>query len=279
MSRGRRADLAEPLARTLEAAGKQLLLVVTGAGVSAPSGIPTFRGDDEDAIWKRDPIEMATRRFFEADPVSHWRWYHARFEAVLGARPNPAHFALAALERWQIARGGEFLLVTQNIDTLHEDAGSEELIKVHGSAARVRCARTGCRFGAPEGSLARDDVDFDPFARGPAHETLPRCPACHYLLRPHVLLFDEYYHEHRDYQFSRVENSVERMRVVLFVGTSFSVGVTELVLRGALLRGVPAYSVDPRASGNIPARELTAQAELLLPEVCRQLGIPDEALG
>src|SRR4051812_32998470 len=99
-------------------AERGILLVLTGAGVSLASGIPTFRGSDPNAIWKRDVAEMGTQRYFQRDPVGSWTWYAKRFEGALGARPNPAHLALAALERWQVGRGGDYLLVAQNIDTL-----------------------------------------------------------------------------------------------------------------------------------------------------------------
>src|SRR5205085_178122 len=118
-------------------------------------GIPTFRGEDPGAIWKRDVTELGTRRYFEEDPVGSWRWYRSRFASLGGARPNPAHLALAALERWQ-AEQGQFLLVTQNIDGLHRAAGSTRLVEVHGRADRVRCSSDGCEHAAPEGSLPRD---------------------------------------------------------------------------------------------------------------------------
>lgn len=267
---------AEALADALRGAGRGLVVAVTGAGVSAGSGLPTFRSGP-DAIWRRDDLETGTEAFFRSQPVEHWRWYLERFAGILDAEPNPAHRALAALERWQAARGGRFLLVTQNIDLLHERAGSTELLKVHGTADRFRCAREGCRLGAPAGSLPRDEVDVGPFVRAPSPETLPRCPECGDLLRAHALFFDEYYDGHADYGFARVRRAFEEMSLALFAGTSFSVGVTELALRSALFQRVPAYSVDPAgAASDHPLaptlHTLEAPAEELLPEVCRLLG-------
>ncbi|MCB1056251.1 MAG: RNA polymerase subunit sigma [Acidobacteria bacterium] len=267
------------LSEALEAAGSGLVLVITGAGVSVASGIPTFRGDDPDAIWKRDVTELGTYRYFRQDPVGSWSWYLSRFETVLTARPNAAHEALAGLERWQLARGGDFLLVTQNIDTLHEDAGSKRLVKVHGSADRVRCARDGCRYGAPSGSLPRSEIDLDAFLRDPSAANLPRCPECGDVLRQHVLWFDEYYQGHTDYQFGRVGEALERMALLLFVGTSFSVGVTEMALRSAMLWKTPTFSVDP--SSTLASSRLTSLAvrsEELLPAVCQRLGAPTRGL-
>jgi NAD-dependent deacetylase len=262
-------DAGAPLVEALHDLGEGGLLVVTGAGVSVASGIPTFRGNDPGAIWKRDVTELATRRFFEEDPVGSWRWYTERFDRVVDARPNAAHRAIAGLERWRARRGGPFLLVTQNVDTLHEQAGSTALVKVHGSADRVRCSRIGCVHGAPRGSLPRAAHDLAAFRREPSIEHLPRCPACGSLLRQHVLWFDECYDEHADYQLGRVIAAAERAAVVLFVGTSFSVGITDLLLDLAWSRGARAFAVDP-ASAPRPTpgvRFLSATAETLLPAI------------
>jgi NAD-dependent deacetylase len=265
-------DAADTLAEALRAARGGLVLAVTGAGVSAASGLPTFRSGP-DAIWRRDDLEIGTEAFFRARPVEHWRWYLDRFAGILDASPNAAHHALAALERWQAARGGRFLLVTQNIDVLHERAGSRALIKVHGSADRLRCSRDGCPLGAPYGSLPREEADLARFVREPSPATLPRCPECGSPLRAHALFFDELYDGHADYGFERVRTAFEAMALALFVGTSFSVGVTELALRAARFGKVPAFSVDPSGTAaSYPwVRELPVPAEELLPAVCRRL--------
>jgi len=244
------------------------LVVVTGAGVSVASGIATFRGSDPDAVWKRDITELGTVRFFRQHPVASWRWYLDRFAQVTHARPNPAHQALAALERWHGARGGRFLLVTQNIDTLHRQAGSERLIEVHGRADRVRCAREGCRNGAPRGSLPRDAVAIEPFLDQPSGKTLPTCPACGELLRQHVLWFDEYYTSHQDYGWSSVEEAARDADLVLFVGTSFAVGVTAMFLQQGARRQIPMLSIDPTSTPppHAAVEALRAGAEHLLPD-------------
>lgn len=269
---------ARLVAEVLRKADRGLILVVTGAGVSAASGLPLFRGTDPDAIWNRDVTEIGTVRYFERDPVGWWQWFLRSFAGLLEARPNPAHRALAALERWQTDRGGDFLLVTQNVDTLHEQAGSRRLIKVHGTADRVRCSRHGCRLGAPDGSFPAAEADFSRFEETPDKRHLPRCPECGALVRAHALLFDEYYDEHVDYGFGEVQRALERMALALFVGTSFSVGVTAMVLREALGWRLPVISVDPGAAAP-PVRGIVAvrePAETLLPEVCRELGVSPE---
>src|ERR1044072_1968045 len=239
------AETAEPLLAALRGLGSSGLLVVTGAGVSVASGIPTFRGNDPGAIWKRDVTELGTRRYFESDPVGSWRWYLERFDRVADARPNAAHHAIVELERWQPARDAPFLLVTQNVDTLHEQAGSTAMVKVHGSADRVRCSREGCALGAPRGSLPRSSVDLAAFRPEPALVPLPRCPSCGALLRQHVLWFDETYDQHADYQIERVIAAAEEAEVVLFAGTSFSVGITDLLLHTPGRNGAGASAIDP----------------------------------
>ena len=256
-----------------------LILVVTGAGVSLASGIPTFRGNDPDAVWHNDVFKLGTIEYFRRHPAASWQWYLSRFEAALAARPNPAHFALAALERWQKERGGRFLLVTQNVDVLHEHAGSRELVKVHGSLDRVRCSRVGCDLGAPSGTLARSAVDLETFQANPVPHLLPHCPACGALVRQHVLWFDEYYEDHRDYQYPRVLQSSYDASMVVFVGTSFAVGVTDMVMEAALERDVPVFSVDPAGLRPHPrVHVVAAPAEEALVEVCHQLGAPVQHL-
>ncbi len=267
-------EQSHALATALEALGEGHLAVVTGAGVSLASGIPTFRGTDPEAVWQRELTELATNEYFQRDPVGSWQWYQRNFDHVLAREPNDAHRALASLERWHGGRGGRFVLVTQNVDPLHERAGSKALVKVHGSADRVRCVRRGCVHGAPHGSLERAAIDFGAFERAPSRATLPTCPACGALLRQHVLWFDEFYDEHGDYQWARVLEAAASMRLALFVGTSFAVGVTELFLRRGLDAGVPMFAIDPGAAAppHPAVHLLRAPAEMLLPAVCTILG-------
>lgn len=261
----------ERLSRHLREVDQGLLLVITGAGVSAASGLATFRGPEPEAVWSRDVVEMATREYFEHHPVDWWRWFLNRFEGILEVEPNAGHRALADLESWHRDRGGDFLLITQNIDTLHEQAGTEALVKVHGSADRVRCTRHGCRLGAPSGSLPVDRIDLETLRRDPRTEHLPRCPECGSLLRAHALLFDEYYHGHEDYGWDRAQRALGRAHTLLFVGTSFAVGVTELALRSGGLQGLPRFSIDPTADPPAGVDGLRQPAEALLPAVTERL--------
>jgi NAD-dependent deacetylase len=255
------------------AAEPGLILVLTGAGVSLASGIPTFRGTDEGATWTRDVTEVATYRYFRANPVAAWQWYRRRFLAAQGAIPNAAHFALATMERWQMGRGRGFLLATQNVDALHEQAGSTELAKVHGFGDRARCSREECRLSATT-TVAIVELDFADFDRAPRVEAIPRCHHCGGVMRPHVLLFDELYTSHDDYRWSRVEEACESVGLVIAVGTSFSVGVTEFVRTEARRRGAPMFIIDPAARSGfaeVGTMHLRRNAEELLPLVVEGL--------
>src|SRR5512140_1766916 len=231
--------LATILRATRERDGR--VVVLTGAGMSAESGIPTFRG--EEGYWvvgSRNymPQEMATWEMFEQAPDEVWRWYLYRFGICRDARPNAGHEALVRLERHL---GDRFHLVTQNIDGLHRRAGSERVLCIHGDAAYVRCAND-CGLGVvelPPGLAPRGDGALLPSER--AALTCPRCKAW---LRPHVLWFDEYYDE----EHYRMESSLRAAGaadLLLVVGTS---GATNLPMQiGELCwrRGAALVDVNP----------------------------------
>jgi len=147
------------------------LLVLTGAGVSAESGVPTFR--DANGLWENHSIEqVATPSGFEEDPALVWRFYSERRRKASGVKPNPGHEVLAAAEE---RMGDRLLLVTQNIDGLHQRAGSRRVIEIHGSLFRTRCH--GC--------------EREPFADEREHVLVPACELCGGRLRPAVVWFGE----------------------------------------------------------------------------------------
>jgi NAD-dependent deacetylase len=150
----------------------QHVAIMTGAGVSAESGLATFRGAG--GLWEGHRVEdVATPSAFARDPTLVWRFYNARRTNLRAVRPNPGHRALVKLEEHL---GPErFTLITQNVDGLHQAAGSRRVLELHGSIARVRC--TGCARVTDRGTESLDD--------------LPRCPACRGLLRPDVVWFEE----------------------------------------------------------------------------------------
>ncbi len=159
------------------------MVALTGAGISAESGVPTFRG--EEGLWRsHDPMSLATPGAFHNDPRGVWAWYRWRQQLVAQCEPNAAHFAIARLED----AAPEFLLATQNVDGLHARAGSKNLIELHGNMFADRC--TACGAPAP-GALERaaswsvepDNPSSDP--------ELPSCGVCGGLTRPGVVWFGE----------------------------------------------------------------------------------------
>ena len=173
--------------------------VLTGAGISAESGVPTFR--DPEGLWQRfSPQELANVEAFLANPELVQGWYAHRRAVVEEVQPNAGHRALAALERWVTARGGDFLLATQNVDGLHARAGSEHLVELHGSLLRSHCIDCGTE--------AIDTAD----GHGPL-----TCEACGGLVRPDVVWFGEMLPEDA---FGEAEQAAAMADVYLSVGTS-----------------------------------------------------------
>ena len=143
--------------------------MLTGAGISAESGVPTFR-DAQSGLWEKyDPLDLATPEAFLRDPVLIWRWYRWRRELVTKTEPNPGHEALATLD----ALVPRLTLVTQNVDGLHQRAGSNTVIEFHGNLFEDRCFAEGCAV----------DCDHD--------SAVPVCPGCGSNVRPGVIWFGE----------------------------------------------------------------------------------------
>jgi len=174
--------------------------VLTGAGVSADSGVPTFRGPD--GLWNNFRAEdLATPEAFARDPQLVWEWYNWRRGLIASTRPNAAHHALARLERRLDQRGGRFRLITQNVDGLHLSAGSRRVTEIHGNIWKVRC--TAC------GLVAENrDVPL---------RLLPTCSRCRELLRPHIVWFGETLaaEDLRD-----TYTALESCEILLIIGTS-----------------------------------------------------------
>jgi NAD-dependent protein deacetylase/lipoamidase len=161
--------LSSELVQALRAA--KHIVASTGAGISAESGVPTFR-DAQTGFWSKfRPEELATPEAFLRDPKMVWDWYAWRRELVARAEPNAGHEALVALE----ASVPQFTLITQNVDGLHRRAGSREVLELHGNIMQTKCFS--------EGTLVAEWDDTG--------ETPPRCPACNGLLRPNVVWFGE----------------------------------------------------------------------------------------
>jgi NAD-dependent deacetylase len=228
-------DAAVAAARDLLARAPQVV-VLTGAGLSAESGVPTFRG--EKGLWKEfRPEDLATPEAFGRDPRLVWEWYGWRRELVGTCLPNPAHLALA---RWVVARTG-VTLVTQNVDGLHERAAREVAregepverafpIRLHGSLFHDKCTR--CTYRAE----ARGAVDAT------SVETLPHCPDCGGLLRPDVVWFGEMLPV---LETQRAFAAAADAEACLVIGTTGAVYPAAGVVHAAKGAGAAVVVVDP----------------------------------
>jgi NAD-dependent deacetylase len=182
----------------------QPCVVLTGAGVSTESGIPDFRSPT--GIWAEfDPLEYATLGAFRRDPAKIWRFYAPRFSMLTEAVPNRAHLAIAELERLGLVRA----VVTQNIDRLHERAGSHDVIEVHGSIRTSSCPGCGARHQLAEVLELRE-----------AGNGAPACPVCGEILKPDVVFFDELLPEGA---IERAQALAAEARLLLIVGSSLEV--------------------------------------------------------
>lgn len=183
------------LLKRIRSAGQ--VLALTGSGISAESGIPTFR-QAQTGLWARyRPEELATPQAFQENPTRVWEWYTWRRELIRQAKPNPGHRALAYLE----SRIENFTLITQNVDGLHQLAGSLEIIEFHGNIFRTKCSKENL-------IVEVEQVD---------HEIPPRCPHCQHFLRPDVVWFGESIPEKA---ISAALHLVNTCQVFFSIGTS-----------------------------------------------------------
>jgi NAD-dependent deacetylase len=190
-------------------------VALTGAGVSVPSGIPDFR-TPETGLWENvDPMEVAHIDVFERDPARFWSYYRPRFHSLGDKRPNPAHEALAELERRGLLEG----VITQNIDRLHRAAGSENVVEVHGSIETSTCRRCDASYGIEEVEALFGE-------RGVAE-----CASCGGAVKPDVVLFGEMLPEAA---MRRAQELAARAELMICVGSSLVVhpvaGLPEVTL-------------------------------------------------
>ncbi len=205
------------------------LVVFTGAGMSAESGVPTFR-DALTGLWERfDPADLATPEAWRRDRTLVWSWYAQRAAGVRRVAPNAGHHAVARLADRKKAAGGEVSVITQNVDDLHERAGSTGVTHLHGSLFAPRCERCGAPAG-PDTALA------------PAP---PSCPACGEPIRPGVVWFGEQLPERAWAHAQRVFQAAD---LVIVVGTSGVVHPAAELPETAAREGIPVIEVNPEAS-------------------------------
>jgi NAD-dependent deacetylase len=224
MSTRTQTDRLEEVRARLRAARR--VFALTGAGVSAESGVPTFRGGGDAAVWKGRPFyEISSAGMVERDLPEVWAWFDYRLGVLKDLQPNPAH---ATLARWQ-GRFESFTLATQNVDGLHRAAGSRDVFELHGNVWTARCAACG----------ARADL------RTLEKERPPACPDCGSAMRPDVVLFGEMLPAG---VFQRAADAASRAEVCFVVGTSAIVypaaGLPEVAKRaGAFL-----VEINPEAT-------------------------------
>lgn len=220
--------------------------VLTGAGVSAESGVPTFR-DAQTGFWaKFNPQDLATPRAFRRNPQLVWEWYEWRRKLVADAKPNPAHLALAEMEKIF----PQFRLITQNVDGLHQQAGSRKVVELHGNITRTKCFDEGTVIASwPE-----------------TKDVPPKCPNCGGLLRPDVVWFEEPLPEVEISEAMEASNNCE---VFLSIGTSTLVYPAASLPFEALNSGATVVEINPQRT---PFTEkahfvLAGAAGVVLPEL------------
>ncbi len=214
-------------------------IAFTGAGISAESGVPTFRG--KNGLWKTYRAEeLATPEAFRKDPPLVWSFYRWRMGKIIRAKPNPAHYALAELERMGILKA----VITQNVDDLHREAGSRGLIELHGNIFRVRC--TSCSYT----ENLKESGRLDEFLE---ERDLPRCPKCGSLLRPDVVWFGEPLPQTA---LAEAFSIAEKADLVLVIGTSGLVYPAAYIPYIVKERGGKVVEVNTERSGITPIADI-----------------------
>lgn len=247
--------MSDPLADLLARWTPEARIVCfTGAGLSKASGVPTFRGTD--GLWRRFRAEdLATPQAFRRDPTTSWEWYDWRRQLIAACAPNPAHGVIASWSR----RFPRLTTITQNVDGLHERAGTERVLRLHGSIWEVRCARP-CRAGAePVVNLA---VPISPLP--------PRCPHCHGLLRPGVVWFGEALDAR---VMSAARAAAASADIFLTIGTSSVVHPAAGLVLVARDGGAFTVEINPEetALSSVADLVIRAPAETALPDIDRRV--------
>ncbi|EEB73286.1 NAD-dependent protein deacetylase [Thermococcus sp. AM4] len=229
--------LCEEAGRILAKA--KFAIAFTGAGISAESGVPTFR--DANGLWRNyRPEELATPEAFRRNPQLVWEFYKWRMQLIAKARPNKAHLALARLEEMGILKA----VITQNVDDLHREAGTKNLIELHGNIFRVRCTSCTYRENLKESGRLEEFL---------SSRDLPRCPRCNSLLRPDVVWFGEPLPQDA---LERAFELASRADVVLVIGTSGVVYPAAYIPYVVKEHGGRVIEINPKRSGITPIADV-----------------------
>ena len=248
--------LVRQAADLIENSGK--IVVLTGAGVSKESGVPTFR-DALDGLWAQyDPMKLATPGAFQANPKLVWDWYESRRELMSKARPNPGHYALAEMK----LRCPGLLLITQNTDDLHEQAGSKNIIHLHGNITQNKCF-FDCRGDPTLVDVSKIEWDKE---SGP-----PPCPHCGRWVRPAVVWFMEQLPS-RELQLA--QRASEDCELMIVVGTSGLVTPAATLPHFAKHAKARIIEVNPEHSMITRMADLVLQGPSgkILPQIVEALG-------
>jgi NAD-dependent deacetylase len=248
--KARQLDVTIPAELVHRLAAAKSVTVLTGAGVSAESGVPTFR-DAQTGLWaKFSPEELATPRAFRRDPRLVWEWYEWRRKLVAGAKPNPAHLALVEMQNLFL----RFHLITQNVDGLHQCAGSRNVIELHGNITRTKCSE--------EGTIVSTWADTS--------DVPPKCPACGGKLRPDVVWFEEPMPEPEMRQAMTASTHCD---VFFSIGTSTVVYPAAALPSEALQSGATVVEINPQPTPFTAQAHfaLTGAAGIVLPELMKAL--------
>lgn len=229
------------------------VVLLTGAGISAESGLPTFRGAGA-GMWAgfSDP-SLASTEGFARDPQKVWDWHNGCRMALAATKPNAAHVALAELERQVDGRGGRFCLATQNIDGLHQAAGSRNVLELHGTILTIRC----------DGCQGRKSIGFLEIA------SLPQCPRCHRPMRPDIVWFGEQLPQD---VWRAASQAAQACDVFLVVGTSAVVYPAAGLIEVAASAGARVIEVNmaPTAATSMVTIGLYGPAGQILPRLAAE---------
>ena len=235
------------------------VVVLTGAGISVDSGIPTYR--DDNGYWTKGsenyrPQEIATRAFFDKNPTEQWKRNFRIAQLFQKSKPNEGHRKLKDLEDFCIANKKSFQLITQNIDALHlKVRHTNEVFCIHGDMSYARCPNIGYNCC----DLANVKVAFPKIPKeleeGSDKDILPKCKECGSILRPHVLWFDENYSESL-YKLTSTLEAVGKADILIVIGTTYQTGLPRRILGICKNKKIPVVDVNPKLNCDVCITDL-----------------------